>query len=141
LFRKYRIVLIEGRPFLCHMAISENWMVHYLNANMTGENSAKRDEEAATMHHFDQDFAVRHQAAFEVLNDTFPLDYYGIDCAETKDGRLLIFEVDTGMIVHAMDPVDMFPYKQDNMRNVFAAFQRMLHKARDAGHADVSKAG
>jgi glutamate/tyrosine decarboxylase-like PLP-dependent enzyme len=142
LFRKYRIVLIEGRPFLCHMAISENWMVHYLNANMTGENSFKRDEEAAVMRNFDQDFVERHQAAFDVLNRSFPLDYYGLDCAETKDGRLLIFEVDTGMIVHAMDPVDMFPYKQDNMRNVFAAFQSMLHKAKDSaensGNTDAS---
>src|ERR1035437_1623238 len=30
LFRKLRIVLIGGEPFICHVAISENWMVHYL---------------------------------------------------------------------------------------------------------------
>lgn len=35
LFRKYRIVFISRKPFLCHMAISENWLVHYLNAGMT----------------------------------------------------------------------------------------------------------
>src|SRR5206468_288417 len=28
-FRKYRIVLIGARPELCHLAISEHWMVHY----------------------------------------------------------------------------------------------------------------
>ena len=132
LFRKYRIVLIEGRPFLCHMAISQNWMVHYLNADMDSANNSKRDEEARTMANFDEDFAKRHHAAFEELNKTFPLDYYGIDCAETKDGRLLIFEVDTGMIVHAMDPVDMFPYKQEAMQKTFTAFRDMVHKARHA---------
>jgi len=142
MFRKYRIVLIEGKPFLCHMAISKNWMVHYLNADMTGENSAKRDEEAAAMRDFDAGFAARHQAAFEVLTQTFPLNYFGMDCAETKDGRLLIFEVDTGMIVHAMDPVDMFPYKQETMNNVFAAFREMIYQAKDAGNVrDAIDAG
>lgn len=128
LFRKYRIVFIEGQPFLCHMAISSNWMVHYLNADMT-ERVERRDEEARVMASFDEDFAARHKEAFARLHAAFPLDYFGIDCGETPDGELLIFEVDTGMIVHAMDPVDMFPYKQGVMQRVFDAFQAMVRKA------------
>src|SRR5664279_5510496 len=34
LFRKCRIAIIDGRPFVCHMAISQHWMIHYLNADM-----------------------------------------------------------------------------------------------------------
>jgi hypothetical protein len=30
------------------------------------------------------------------------------------------------MTVHAMDPVDLFPYKQPQMRKVFGAFRQML---------------
>lgn len=127
-FRKYRIVLIEGRPFLCHLAISEHWMIHYLNAGMT-ESAAKRDEEAAVMAGFDEVFAPRHRAAFELIQQRFGLDYVGMDCSVTKDGELLIFEVDTGMFVHAIDPVDMFPYKQTQMRKVFDAFRTMLVRA------------
>ncbi|NNM80722.1 MAG: RimK family alpha-L-glutamate ligase, partial [Gallionella sp.] len=29
LFRKYRVVLIEGRPYAAHMGISTHWMIHY----------------------------------------------------------------------------------------------------------------
>src|SRR6185312_10408280 len=47
-FRKYRIMLIGGRPFICHMAISSNWMIHYLNAGMT-DSAEKRAEEADFM--------------------------------------------------------------------------------------------
>ena len=54
------------------------------------------------------------------------LEYVGIDCGETPDGELLVFEVDSGMTVHAMDPVDLFPYKQPQMRKVFRAFRQML---------------
>lgn len=136
LYRKSRVVLIEGHPFICHMALSEHWMIHYLNAGMA-ENAAKREEEARFMANFDQDFALRHAAAFRAINDRLGLDYLGIDCAETADGQLLIFEVDSNMIVHAMDPVDVFPYKQPQMRKVFAGFREMLINATQrAAHPD-----
>lgn len=54
------------------------------------------------------------------------LNYLTIDCAESKDGRLLVFEADTGMIVHDMDPVDIFPYKKRQMQKVFSAFQNAI---------------
>lgn len=125
LFRKYRIALIEGRPFVCHMAVSGRWMVHYLNADMK-DSQAKRDEEAQAFASFDQDFASRHEGAFQTLAARVGLDYFAIDCAETRDGRLLLFEVDTAMIVHAMDSPDLFPYKPPQMRRIFRAFQEML---------------
>ena len=128
LFRKARIAIIEGRPFVCHMAISQHWMIHYLNANMRND-PAKRAEEARFMANFDNDFAVRHAAAFKAIADRSGLEYLPIDCAETQDGKLLVFEVGTGMIVHAMDPPDLFPYKRPQMDKVFKAFQAMLHNA------------
>jgi glutathione synthase/RimK-type ligase-like ATP-grasp enzyme len=129
-FRKYRIVLIDGRPYACHMGISRDWMIHYLNAGMA-ESAEKRAEEARFMSGFDEDFAPRHTTAFAAIQARMQLDYLIIDCAETRDGELLIFEVDTGAVVHAMDPVDLFPYKQPQMHKVFAAFRAMLGAARD----------
>jgi len=126
-FRKYRVVLIQGRPFLAHLAISSNWLVHYLNADMVG-NELKCAEEAKSMQHFDEDFGKKHAPAFQAMYQALPLDYLIIDCAETHDGQLLIFEVDTSAIVHNMDPVDVFPYKKSQMRKIFEAFQAMLTK-------------
>ncbi|MES2071727.1 MAG: RimK family alpha-L-glutamate ligase [Pseudomonadota bacterium] len=128
LFRKYRIVLVEGKPFLCHMAVSEHWMIHYLNAGMA-ESQAKRDEEAQAMAGFDAGFAERHKDAFAQIYQKFGLDYVGIDCAETADGKFLVFEVDTSMIVHGMDPVELYPYKPAAMRKVFDAFRALLARA------------
>ena len=131
-YRKYRVVLIDGRAFAVHMGISEHWMIHYLNAGMT-ESAGKRAEEARFMASFDDDFARRHGAALEAVCERFGLDYLVIDCAETNEGRLLIFEVDTGAVVHAMDPVELFPYKGAQTRKVFAAFRAMLAKATSRG--------
>ncbi len=125
LFRKCRIVLINGRPYVCHMAISGHWMIHYLNAGMT-ESAEKRAEEARFMTSFDNGFARRHEAALRAIHERMGLDYLGIDCGETPTGELLIFEVDSNMIVHALDPVELFPYKQPQMRKVFDAFRTML---------------
>ena len=61
-----------------------------------------------------------------------------MDCAETKDGSLLIFEADNTAIIHDMDPPDIFPYKAPQMRKVFDAFAAMLH--RRAAHAQEKAA-
>jgi hypothetical protein len=124
-FRKLRIALIAGRPFVVHMAVSDHWMVHYLNAGMA-EDAAKRAEEAAMMASFETAFAARHAAAFAALHAAFGLDYVAIDCAEDRDGRLLVFEADTAMIVHDMDPPDLYPYKRPVMAKLFAAFQALV---------------
>jgi glutathione synthase/RimK-type ligase-like ATP-grasp enzyme len=124
LFRKYRIALIEGRPYACHMGISEHWMIHYVNANMYN-NADRRAEEAQFMANFD-DFSIRHDTALAAIAERIGLDYVTMDCAEMPDGRLLVFEVGNGMIVHAMDHPDLFPYKRPQMDKVFRAFHTML---------------
>jgi glutathione synthase/RimK-type ligase-like ATP-grasp enzyme len=128
LFRKYRIALIDGKPYLCHFAVSKHWMIHYLNAGMT-ESGEKRAEEAACMANFDQQFALRHAPALQAIHERMGLQYVGIDCAETVAGDLLIFEVDNAMVVHAMDDEAMFPYKKPAMQKVFSALRRMLARA------------
>jgi glutathione synthase/RimK-type ligase-like ATP-grasp enzyme len=124
LFRKMRVALIDGAPFACHMAVSSHWMVHYVNAGMY-EEPAKRDEEASFMLHFD-DFAQRHHGALEAIASRTKLDYLCIDCAQTQDGQLLIFEIDHAMVVHAMDLEEQFPYKQPHMLKVKNAFRDLL---------------
>ena len=128
MYRKSRVALVQGRPFLCHMAVSENWMIHYLNAGMT-DDPARREAEARAFDAFDDEFALRHRSAFTALHARLGLDYVIIDCAETPDGRLLLFEVEMAAIVHLLDPVEMFAYKQAPMRRMFAAFGDMLHTA------------
>jgi hypothetical protein len=126
LFRKMRVALIDGAPFACHMGISSNWMIHYLNAGMY-EEAWKREEEAGFMACFDV-FVQRHRAALAAIWQRTKLDYLCIDCAETPDGQLLVFEIDHAMVVHAMDSEAMFPYKQVHMLKVKAAFRDYLFR-------------
>ncbi|MEL7105461.1 MAG: hypothetical protein AAGM21_06050 [Pseudomonadota bacterium] len=123
-FRKYRIVLVGGKPYPAHMAISHQWDVWYMNADMKG-SAPKRDEEARFMAGFHA-FAARHARAFQALHQGLGFDYFGIDCAEDRDGNLVVFEADNALIVHNMDCRATFPYKEQHMRAIFAAFETML---------------
>lgn len=127
-FRKYRIALIDGVPYLCHLAIASDWVVHYETAGMA-DSLDKRAEEALAMLDFDDDFARRHAAAFATIGRQIGLDYLVIDCAETRDGQLLIFELDNRGFVHDIDSSQIYPYKPWQMCKVFAAFQVMLEMA------------
>lgn len=127
-YRKYRVVLVEGKPYAAHMGISSHWMIHYLNAGMS-ESAEKRTEEERFMTSFDESFAVRHAEALAEIYQAMQLDYLVLDCAETKTGELLLFEVDNSAVVHTMDPLTLFPYKQPQMRKVFDAFRTMLVRA------------
>jgi hypothetical protein len=124
-FRKYRIVWIDGLPYPVHMAISDDWKVWYYNAGMAA-NAAKRNEEEHFMATFDTGFAVRHAAALAAIAERFGLEYFGIDCAELPNGSLLVFEGGNNLVVHDMDPPDLYPYKSPHMQKLFAAFREML---------------
>ena len=127
LFRKYRVVFVDGRPYACHMAIADRWDIWYLNAEMS-HSAAKRLEEETFMRTFDIGFGRRHQAALAGMAERIGLDYFTVDCAETRDGSLLIFEADNTAVVHNMDPPDIFPYKPPQMRKIFDAFAAMLER-------------
>lgn len=126
-FRKQRIAFIDGKAYASHLAVSDHWMVHYLSAGMA-QHEDRRAEEAAWMAKFDIDFATRHARAFDALHRRIGLDYFAIDCAELPDGRLLLFEADVAMIVHAMDSDRVFPYKKLAMAKLFEGFDRALRK-------------
>ena len=125
-FRKIRVALIDGVPFVCHMAVSSKWMVHYVNAGMY-EEAWKREEELAFMEDFPH-FVAQHRAALAAIYQRTQLDYVCIDCAQTPDGQLLVFEIDHAMVVHAMDLETQFPYKQVHMLKVKNAFGDYLFR-------------
>jgi hypothetical protein len=75
----------------------------------------------------------KRRDAFRAITSRIKLDYLVIDCAETRQGELLVFEIDSGAVVHAMDSAEIFPYKHVQMRKVFAAFRAMLLNAVERG--------
>jgi hypothetical protein len=126
-FRKYRVVFVDGRPYACHMAVADRWDIWYLNAGMSAD-AGKRLEEATFMSTFDIGFGRRHHGALAAMARRIGLDYFIVDCAETREGSLLIFEADNTAVVHNMDLPAVFPYKPPQIRKIFDAFVAMLER-------------
>lgn len=133
-FRKYRVIFVDGEPFPYHLAITKNWMVHYYNAGMR-ENAWRREEEARFLGDLGAVFDSGLQDALRLLAQAIGLDYFGIDCTVTPSNELLVFEVETGMIVHNLDPTDIYPYKPVAFTRISEALERLLD--RRAGSATV----
>ena len=132
LYRKYRLAMVDGKPYACHMAIADRWDIWYLNAYMAFSEE-KRAEEAIFMRDFDHAFAARHGSTLDEMSNRVGLDYFIVDCAENQEGELLVFEADNTAVVHNMDSPDVFPYKPPQMRKIFAAFSAMLSRYAGAG--------
>lgn len=129
-YRKLRIVLIDGKPYLCHLAISNHWMVHYLSAGMA-HSVEKRNEEQNAMEHFTATFAARYAHQLAEIARVLQLDYVTLDCSVNHHGDLLVFEVDSRGIIHAADPTHIYPYKPAVMQKAFDAFEMLLIQRAD----------
>jgi len=96
-FRKYRLIFVDREVYPYHLAIGKHWLVHYWRADM--HDWMKREEDA-----FLDDFhSVFCDGAADVLTEIarrLDLDYAGIDCSILPDGRVLLFEANTTMLVH-----------------------------------------
>lgn len=128
-YRKYRIIIVNGVPYAYHLAISPRWMIHYYNAPMA-EHAWMREEERRFLEHFEEVVALELRTAMSEVARILDLEYFGIDCSIDRQGRLLIFEADPAMIVHAGDDPQMFGYKIPAAKRVFAAFERLVDRAR-----------
>ncbi|HEY4251594.1 MAG TPA: hypothetical protein VGM87_10350 [Roseomonas sp.] len=125
LWRKYRVIFVGGRPWPCHMAVHADWAVWYYNAGMALD-AGKQAEEARFLAHIGDSLPPRAMAALHAIAERVGLDYFGLDCGLARDGRLVMFEVETGMIVHDWDPPAFYPYKHEAFRRIAQAAEAMI---------------
>ncbi len=130
-FRKYRIIFVNGEPYPFHLAISPNWMIHYYNAPMA-EHAWMREEERRFLDDLEAVFGPPLQRALRDLAGVVQLDYFGLDCSIDRQGRLLVFEADPAMIVHANDDPALYAYKRPAAQRIFTAFERLIDRARSS---------
>ena len=124
-WRKYRLVFVDGEPFPCHLAVGDDWLVHYHRTAMDSRADFRAEEEAFLA---DWRSAFRGAAGDAVADVArkLGLDYGGLDCGFTPDGRVLVFEANASMLVHLHDPADIFPYKHAHVPRIFAAIADMV---------------
>ena len=140
LFRKFRVALIDKKPYVCHLAIADNWIVHYIAARMD-LSLDKRNEEEKFFQEFESVFLKKHGATFSMIAQRVDLDYVILDCAESREGDLVLFEADNAAWIHDIDSPELYPYKSATMNLAFEAFTQMLQKYVEPHNERAVKSG
>jgi glutathione synthase/RimK-type ligase-like ATP-grasp enzyme len=123
--RKYRVMLIGGRLYPLHAAISAHWKVHYFSADMN-DSAEHRAEDAAFITDMRGVLGERAVAALEQVQTILGLDYGGIDFGVNDRGELLIFEANATMNIAVPDHDPRWDYRRPVVRGVFEAMLQML---------------
>ena len=96
--RKYRVMMIGGKLFPLHLAISRNWKVHYFTSDMA-DKPDHRKEEMAFLDNMRSVLGDRAIAALHAICKALALDYAGIDFAVNAAGNLPLFEANATMVI------------------------------------------
>ena len=123
--RKYRVMMIDGRLYPLHLAISPDWKVHYATAGMHGQ-SAFQAEEARFLEHMPEVLGARAMAALRAIQQTLALDYGGIDFALDANGNVLLFEANAVMKIVPPDDAAEWDYRRPAIERATSAARRLL---------------
>jgi Tetratricopeptide repeat/TPR repeat len=123
--RKYRVMIIDGRLYPAHLAVAQQWKVHYFSADMA-DNAQHRAEDEAFLQDMPSVLGARAVHALECIRDTLALDYAGIDFGLDRDGNVLFFEANASMTIHppARDP--RWEFRRAPVERILDAARRML---------------
>jgi glutathione synthase/RimK-type ligase-like ATP-grasp enzyme len=123
--RKYRVMMIGGRIYPLHLAISRKWKVHYFTSDMADEPDHRR-EEARFLADMPAALGAKAMAALEQIRDALGLDYGGIDFGLGPNGDLLLFEANATMVIAPVDPDERWAYRCAAISTIIDAVVAML---------------
>ena len=123
-FRKYRFAFIDREVFPYHLAIGQDWLVHYWRTPMS-EAWMKREEEAF-LADYEAVFPAAAARAVREVARRLDLDCAGMDCALTRDGRVLLFEANASVNLQLGDSRADSPYKHLYVPRIGAAAAAMV---------------
>jgi glutathione synthase/RimK-type ligase-like ATP-grasp enzyme len=128
LFRKYRVIFVDGEILPYHLAIHDDWKVHHFRTDMA-DHAWMRQEEERYLENLGSVFNGAQQTALRAMARATSLDYGGIDCGIDRDGRIVVFEANAAMLVHD-EKTAIFDYKNQYIARIKCAFDAMLSRRR-----------
>jgi hypothetical protein len=123
--RKYRVMMIDGRLYPLHLAISANWKIHYFTAEMAN-NPEHRAEDAAFLEDMPAVLGPVAMKALVAIQSRLGLDYGGIDFGLNAGRQILFFEANATMVVNPADPDPKWAYRRPAVEGIHAAVRHML---------------
>ncbi len=123
--RKYRVMMIDGRLYPLHLAISQHWKVHYFTADMA-EKPEHRLEEERFLQDMPAVLGTKGMNALGGIKDALGLDYAGVDFALDPEGNLLLFEANATMVIAKPSDDARWAYRRAAIDQIVDAVTGMI---------------
>lgn len=123
--RKYRVMMIDGKLYPMHAAISHDWKVHYFSADMA-DKPEHREEDKQFLENMEAVLGTRAIKTLEAICDKLGLDYAGIDFSVDRNGNMLLFEANATMVVNPPDKDEKWAYRTAPVQRILDAIREML---------------
>jgi glutamate/tyrosine decarboxylase-like PLP-dependent enzyme len=123
--RKYRVMMIDGRLYPLHLAVSREWKIHYFTADMA-DHPEHRAEDERFLNDMPSVLGKHAMMALSAIQKQLGLDYAGIDFGLNSDGEILLFEANATMVVNPPEPGEKWAYRQPAVERIHAAVRKML---------------
>jgi glutathione synthase/RimK-type ligase-like ATP-grasp enzyme len=125
--RKYRAMIVDGAIYPLHVAVSHEWKIHYVTADMT-DNAGHRAEDEAFLRDMPAVLGPRAMASLKHIRDALDLDYAGIDFGLDAEGRVLLFEANATMVVVPPGSDERWNYRRAPTERILDAARRLVAK-------------
>lgn len=128
LYRKIRFFFIGDWVIIRHQVASDNWNVHVeARERFMAGRPRLIEEERRFIGAGLPGLPVHTQATLARVREVIGLDYFGLDCSVTEDGRLILFEANATMnFSNASVDDPRFSYLRQTVQQGRAAFRSML---------------
>lgn len=127
LYRKYRFVFIGGEIVMRHLLVSDGWNVHA--ADRARFMRPRRDliaEERDAIGYGMQALPHGVRTGLAAIRDAVGLDLFGVDCAISAAGEVILFEANATMNFFPVSDDPAFAYLGTALARAQAAFDRLL---------------
>ncbi len=125
LIRKYRVMVIDGKFYPAHAAVSPDWKVHFFTSGAP-DSPASRAEDRAFLQAMPEVLGPPVMETLERIRDVIRLDYWGVDFSVAADGRVLLFEANATMQVGPPEADAKWDYRRSAVQRIGEAVQTML---------------
>jgi phosphoserine aminotransferase len=137
--RKYRVMMINGELYPLHLAIANDWKVHYFSADMA-DKPEHRAEEEIFLRDMSSVLGQRGMHTLRLIQQRLGLDYAGIDFALGDNGEIVVFEANATMVVCPPERDPRWDYRRTAVARVDAAVRSMLLASAREADAPVGQA-
>ena len=124
-YRKHRMFFVDRAPYPYHLAIQDDWLVHY-QSSRTPCDPAFIAEERCFLENPELVLGTRAYRAIREVGQRMDLDFAGVDFAVLPDGRALLFEANATMYVHPEPADGPLAHKNPHVSRILEAFWTLL---------------